>query len=120
MDELTYVQLDHEASPGESWLRCTCGESTGLHQDQVTVFNRDGEDSDSGLCVHVDGQDCQQSGGMNGNPSDRRDGLLIGFWCEYCGQRSTMDIHQHKGTTVVRWKSVEPIEADATAASSTP
>lgn len=50
-----------------------------------------------------------------GNPSSRRHGLSIGFWCEQCGKeqwgtRATMwlDIAQHKGATLMSWRFEEP------------
>lgn len=36
-----------------------------------------------------------------GNPSKRRSGLNIGFYCETCPQRFWLCIAQHKGSTYV-------------------
>jgi hypothetical protein len=36
-----------------------------------------------------------------GNPSSRRSGLNIGFYCENCPQRFWLCIQQHKGSTYV-------------------
>ena len=37
------------------------------------------------------------------NPSARRDGLTLEFWCEGCGQHPLLTIAQHKGRTVIQW-----------------
>jgi hypothetical protein len=38
------------------------------------------------------------------NPSSRRDGILIHFWCEHCEEKPVMAILQHKGTTFIGWR----------------
>lgn len=38
------------------------------------------------------------------NPSDRRDGLAIQFWCEHCHGVSELTLAQHKGSTFLRWR----------------
>jgi hypothetical protein len=49
------------------------------------------------------------------NPSDRRDGIVITFWCEQCHGESGPDTNylrlaviQHKGATYLRWLSGNP------------
>ena len=87
-------------------LQCPlCHRSYGLHHDKVEVFDC-GEDDKRGLHVivsspHEGEPSVIVNQSLKGNPSARRHGLKIGFWCEGCGQRSTLAIAQHKGETLV-------------------
>jgi len=83
-----------------------------LHHEAVYVFNRTSEDSPTGLLALIEGQSITGNG--NGdmetmNPSERRNGLLIEFWCEICGYGLEdhhplyLAIVQHKGQTEVSW-----------------
>lgn len=96
--------------------RCGCG---ALHQDDVDVYTRF-EDGD-GLHTHVD-QDNRVATvdqNMEGNPSARRNGLTIDFWCEQCliadddpktmrRNRYRLYISQHKGHTYISFHEVQP------------
>ena len=83
----------------ESYLVCRgCGDSM-LHQGRVEVFNREQEDSATGLHVLIDGQTLSLDESIEDTPSYRRDGLYIYFWCEHCPEDVRLSIHQHKGTT---------------------
>lgn len=42
---------------------------------------------------------------MSENPSFRRHGLIISFFCECCGKISKLKIAQHKGQTIVEHTS---------------
>ena len=82
-----------------SYLVCRgCGDSM-LHQSRVEVFNREQEDSETGLHVRIDGQTLRLDESMEDTPSGRRDGLYIYFWCQHCPEAVRLSIHQHKGTT---------------------
>jgi len=82
-----------------SYLVCRgCGDPT-LHQDRVEVFNREQEDSETGLHVQIDGQTLSLNEDMKDTPSGRRDGLYIYFRCEQCPEEVRLSIYQHKGTT---------------------
>lgn len=92
-------------------LECPrCGASL-LHHGAVTVFDR-GEDADRETMTTISGGTVSmatvESGG-SGNPSGRRDGLAIRFWCEGCGGDTPDDvieltIAQHKGATEIGWR----------------
>ncbi|WP_421933033.1 hypothetical protein [Phenylobacterium sp.] len=46
---------------------------------------------------------------VSGNPSSRRDGLAVRFYCEQCGGETEDDvieltIAQHKGSTEIGWR----------------
>ena len=82
-----------------SYLVCRgCGDPM-LHQDRVEVFNREQEDSETGLHVRIDGQMLRLDEDMKDTPSGRRDGLYIYFRCEQCPEAVRLSIYQHKGTT---------------------
>jgi hypothetical protein len=101
-------------------LRCpSCG-SECIHHDSVNVFERT-EDAHYGTRVRVHGVDvptrARQSPHslpraaevsidcvLDGNPSDRRQGVTIRFWCEQCTQRSVLTVAQHKGLTLIEHK----------------
>ena len=52
------------------------------------------EETDSSVSVGVSR--------LEGNPSCRRGGMTILFWCENCDECSRMDIAQHKGHELTR------------------
>ena len=89
--------------------RCGC---KSLHQREVRVYCRDKEDSKCGLAILLKnnhGATMFVSTSLEDNPSKRRDGLFIKFWCEGCDGLSGLDIYQHKGSTFV-W--MHPIPTD--------
>jgi hypothetical protein len=97
------------------------GRGMWLHQTGVEAFFRD-EDHEKGVhgyiadtksFLTVNG-DC---GNTSRNPSSRRDGLIIYFFCEWCSEYGgdeegdennlfvTLELHisQHKGVTAMGW-----------------
>lgn len=80
-----------------------------LHQEKIEVFDR-GEDSDKGDYVSIGGKDGSvlsvNSPLPPGNPSGRRHGLTIHFWCEGCEELPQLNIYQHKGQTFMEWKGL--------------
>ena len=84
-------------------LKCanpSCRSAT-LHQFGVEVFHRL-EDAVTGLHVEIDGfKIASDQSVWDGNPSSRRSGLTISFWCENCDAVTTMSVTQHKGSTFV-------------------
>jgi hypothetical protein len=90
------------------WLLCPACRSRCLHHATVTVFDRPQEDApsravavDRGKVRHKDRPQIERA-----NPSNRRDGIAIRFWCESCSALSELAIAQHKGTTNVEWRTV--------------
>jgi hypothetical protein len=88
-----------------------CGEDT-LHHDTVTVYAR-GEDAGTVVRTVIDPEgrpavDVVRDS-QTDNPSRRRHGLAIRFWCEVCGDFGTgggveLTFAQHKGATQVTWR----------------
>jgi hypothetical protein len=85
----------------------TCPHCAGgyLHQRQVNVYERR---EDARLTVRTQ---VTRSGANvmtvpsagSGNPSDRRQGVSIVFWCENCHRQPELTFEQHKGNTLVEW-----------------
>jgi hypothetical protein len=84
----------------------TCG-STYLHQKTVGVYNCE-EDKSEGTHVEVDWNRVTVDNSMSGNPSPRRHGLSILFYCEECDGENPasqiLNIYQHKGQTFMEWE----------------
>ncbi|NLX17393.1 MAG: hypothetical protein GXY45_10565 [Ramlibacter sp.] len=86
-----------------------CG-GENLHHGTVTVYERDREDSATGRIVSTEDYVVANTS-MKGNPSARRNGLLIGFKCEHCDADPVLAITQHKGCTYFHWASYRKDEA---------
>ncbi len=94
-------------------LHCPACKGIALHHDQVDVYERE-QDATRGIHARIRGVDNDRrqelarrtaevtiSTKLEGNPSERRQGIGIGFWCEECDCRSILTIAQHKGRTLV-------------------
>ena len=79
-----------------------CGDDY-LHHKEVEVFDRL-EDADVGAHVIVMRGVARFDASMVGNPSSRRGGMRIRFYCESCAMRPYLVISQHKGQTLVFWE----------------
>jgi hypothetical protein len=94
-----------------SHLHCPVCDSTYIHQKTVGIYNCD-EDSITGLHLEVSDKNFTMDTDMKGNPSPRRQGLSIAFYCEQCDAQSPDDImpqhilniFQHKGETYIGWE----------------
>lgn len=96
----------------DSLVCAHCG-GENIHHDQVEVYCRQEEDSTAGAHVeigfghkHADKLDAIamtfDTNAAIGNPSERRDGVRILFWCEGCEGISELEIFQHKGWSGIR------------------
>ena len=91
-----------EGYDGNNALRCPgCG-CENLHHYQVDVFCREKEDAPRGVHAMVRPSGAVVKSDMKFNPSSRRDGLVVSFFCEQCDVISVMTIVQHKGTTYLQ------------------
>ena len=88
---------------GTPSMQCpSCGDPMGLHHEDapVDVWQR-GEDAECvGYAVLPGGEGVKAIPG-EGNPSGRRSGLRLHFWCELCHTKFALAIAQHKGQTLV-------------------
>jgi len=74
------------------------------HHTRIDVYERI-EDAEEGIHVCVDRGKVWGDDDMHGNPSGRRTGVTVTYYCEHCDHESVLKIAQHKGGTYV---TVEP------------
>ena len=97
----------------DNQLLCPVCKSNNLHHCEVEVFHRR-EDAEQVRVTHVEGGDVTHyeiANDVSGNPSSRRSGLRVKFYCEHChgdpkhadGPLFSLNILQHKGTTFLSW-----------------
>jgi hypothetical protein len=86
----------------DAYLVLLCSGCGGdcTHHEKVEVFSRT-EDASEGTHVVVDDTKVNIDDDISRNPSGRRHGILIHYWCENCETRSVLTISQHKGWTLV-------------------
>lgn len=88
-------------------LKCpNCG-GTYLHHETVEVYNRATENHPQGLAITIRGQEVKQESSMDHNPSSRRDGIRIRFYCEKCPAHPVFLLSQHKGETYLEFTQYE-------------
>lgn len=84
-------------------LLCPVCKEFYLHHNDTTVYSRS-EDEKECLKTTVGHKRTETCIVNNtGNPSSRRDGICIHFWCETCDSKPVLEISQHKGLTFVKW-----------------
>lgn len=86
-----------------NFLCPNCGESF-IHHGVVEVFYRAREDGPTKV-MRIERGVVTSAGYAADNPSPRRGGMLIYFFCEICGhQDMPLAIFQHKGETFWGWQ----------------
>jgi hypothetical protein len=100
---------------GYSVLQCPRGCSYGgnLHHSKIEVFERI---ENAEFVNKTTMQDKLTAVGYepnenSDNPSSRRHALRIHFYCEGCGDGLTLNIAQHKGSTLMDWL-IDPPSSD--------
>jgi hypothetical protein len=90
---------------GEAITCPNCG-GDNLHHSPVTVFDRREDAPDTIVTEVENGRAAMRVTPSNQtrNPSSRRDGLAMSFWCETCPAKSEMTLEQHKGATFMGWQ----------------
>jgi len=96
---------DYSANAGAELLCPNCGFNY-LHHDRVEVFECR-EDADYGVHVIVTDGRAVLDTSLTGNPSSRRHGVKIHFWCEGCAAKPILSIAQHKGMTFVNFDLID-------------
>jgi hypothetical protein len=94
-----FFMLDHPVS-------CPFCGGDNLHHKRVTAFDRK-EDAPQTITTEVDGGQVTmrvEPSNQSRNPSSRRDGLGIKFFCETCPAIPELTLEQHKGSTFIRWR----------------
>ena len=92
-------------------LLCPACGGDNLHHYRIEVFDRDDDDV-NGQHVVVEGRKTIIDKDMANNPSSRRDGLRIFFWCEGCRAKSTLEVYQHKGVTFTEHSNLIMVVGD--------
>lgn len=80
----------------ESILTCAHCDSEYTHHVAVDIHSRQREDAKT-VSTRAYGGNKPSTG----NPSSRRDGLVILNWCEHCHGLTELRIYQHKGVTFI-------------------
>jgi hypothetical protein len=79
-------------------LLCPSCNGDHLHHTTMEIFERN-EDAINGLHVTVKDGKVNVDTSLADNPSSRRHGLKVTFWCETCHASPVLVIAQHKGCT---------------------
>jgi hypothetical protein len=88
------------------YLICPRCRGDNLHHGAVTVYDRAEDDSQT-LVMDVRSRRTRsriEESKNTANPSSRRSGIAIEFWCENCDNTSELTIAQHKGTSFLEWR----------------
>ena len=105
MVETTEGEIKFECNDWDDECILLCPRCGGnyLHHEAIETFER-GEDDKKGMhtVVTADHVDVKYDS-LVGNPSPRRHGFKVKFYCEYCDKSLTMELYQHKGHTWVSW-----------------
>jgi hypothetical protein len=101
------AEIDFDAN--QSVLSCPRCRGNNLHQGNTTIYQRS-EDASYTTVIAQDGHKVIVTPNFPSaeapNPSSRRHGLIIEFWCEYCENDEEpyrLAIFQHKGNTFLEW-----------------
>ncbi len=103
MNELKFA---NEYCEDEYVLLCPLCGGDYLHHVIVETFERS-EDAEKGIHTIIkDTQVDVKYDTLAGNPSSRRNGFKVMFYCEHCqGNLPAMVISQHKGQTIMGWEN---------------
>ena len=93
-----------DSTLSDGTLQCSVCGGGNLHHDRVTTHSRE-EDGVAAVVV-VDVPDTRGAmPAVAGNPSERRSGVVVEGWCELCGIRWVLTLAQHKGSTMIAFRS---------------
>jgi hypothetical protein len=102
----TAVSFTEDGITGTDELACpSCG-GGNLHHSTITVFSRREDEAEvlqTKVCGVRGTVTVTRDAGAD-NPSRRRDGIAIGFYCETCRVAPELTIAQHKGSTFINWR----------------
>ncbi len=100
---------EFEDQGGALALKCPMCAKKGfeghIQHQQIETYERN-EDKEVGTYVSIKGEDVKidKENTLTGNPSNRRSGIAITFWCDNCHATSRLELAQHKGQTLVDFK----------------
>jgi hypothetical protein len=90
---------------GDTLLCPYCGNEY-LHHSKITAYDRS-EDATAVTVSEIERGVVTRTAVLSDaarNPSSRRDGIAIEFWCENCHGRSELTIAQHKRCSLCDWR----------------
>lgn len=96
-------------------LQCPSCDGTHLHQVGIELYRRWMEDSDRGIALNEQNGDVSITHDVSsedGNPSTRRDGLILKMQCEHCHSSADdeyyeLAVAQHKGEEFLSWNHAD-------------
>lgn len=91
------------AHPSQLMLCCKNCQGNHLTARTVDIFCRTGNDSNRGVHTKTDlfYQNATIDSNLEGNPSERDNGLVINFDCENCEETTIIRISERKGHTYI-------------------
>lgn len=95
----------------DTCLGCPNCKGYNMHHMRARVSFRT-EDSNEGTYVDIAEGVVDTRHTQLYNPSARRSGLLIDFWCEDCDERSLLALAQHKGLSLMYWVDPKDYERE--------
>lgn len=108
------VTIIRSSDAGDDWqVVCPkCGFEY-VHHDAgpVEVWQRSEDTGDPGYAVLSGGRGVKAIARAE-NPSLRRSGIRLHFWCEGCAGRFALTFAQHKGETLVNWENDSKVPDD--------
>jgi hypothetical protein len=105
VEEKYGLRITQGSDESEDLICPFCG-GANLHHETVTVYDRREDEEEVTVTVVMDGISIVQRTDSEGagNPSRRRNALMITFSCETCWEIPKLVISQHKGSTFLYWK----------------
>jgi hypothetical protein len=100
----------------------SCG-GNYLHHAGVAVYDRSEDAKQTIKTMVASGLVASHliPSGESDNPSDRRDGIVISFWCELCHANPIeLRFAQHRGATLASWRYTTHPELNGTDGSARP
>jgi hypothetical protein len=89
-----------------SALLCPACDYHCLHHSRVEVYDRSEDEVLTTLTTVGRLVQTEMVQNTRRNPSPRRHGMRIFFYCEGCPVESSLVLYQHKGSTYVEWEVV--------------
>ena len=91
----------------------SCGDDQ-IHHEAVTVFDRKEDAPTTATVIERVNRVSTIIGAQAecANPSPRRNGIAVRFWCETCDKVFEMTLAQHKGCTFLEWRIADQTAAD--------
>jgi hypothetical protein len=97
---------DFSDSAVDNAIECPVCGGNNLHHANVSVFDRVEDEVKTTVTTVAESGEVTvrtEDSAESLNPSRRRHGLLITFWCESNCEVPSLAVYQHKGSTYMEW-----------------